>query len=163
MRSVWKGLLAISVLVGTAQVTFAGCTDETAVKNARMTAEEQCTMEGNGCANAPNHGAYVSCITTKTKALVGTNPGQLPKNCTGKVKKCAAKSICGADKLSTFVVCCVPGKNGKPPKCKITHPDKCTAKSGTGPLMSGNTSCCSNSQPLTADSCNASPSGAFLN
>jgi hypothetical protein len=161
MRSVWKGLLAVSLLVGTAQVTFAGCTDETAVKNARMTAEEQCTMEGNGCLTAATHGAYVSCIGAKAKALVGTNPGDLPKNCTGKVKKCAAKSMCGQDKVNNgFVVCCVPSKKG--PKCKITKADKCTAKSGTGPLTSGNGSCCSETHPLTADACNASPSGAFL-
>jgi len=161
MRSVWKGLFAVSLVVGMAQVTHAGCTDETAVKNARMTAEEQCTMDGNGCLSAPTHGAYVSCIASKVKALVGTNPGDLPKNCTGKVKKCAAKSMCGQDKISGgFVVCCVPSKKG--PKCKITKQDKCTAKSGTGPLTTGNSSCCSETHPITSDSCNASPSGAFL-
>jgi hypothetical protein len=160
MRSVWKGLLAISFLVGAAQVTFAGCTDETAVKNALMTAQEQCATENNGCTTAVNHGAYVSCIARKAKGLVGTNPGELPRNCTGKVKKCAAKSICGQDKLSSRVVCCIQGSKG--PKCKITKPDKCAAKGGTGPLISSNTSCCSELQPLTADACNASPSGAFL-
>jgi hypothetical protein len=161
MRPVWKGCLAISFLLGTAHGTFAGCTDEAAVKNALMNAEEQCASESKGCTTAANHGAYVSCIAAKAKALVGTNPGDLPKNCTGKVKKCAAKSICGADKQSKFVVCCVPGKNG-PPKCKITHPDRCAAKTGTPPLTPSNPSCCSEVHPLTADACNASPSGAFL-
>src|SRR5689334_307620 len=44
------------------------------------------------CDTATNHGRYVSCVAHVLKDL--TDQG-LPKNCKGKLQRCAAKSVCG--------------------------------------------------------------------
>jgi len=153
MRVAVSGFLAFSLLLGAPRAGHAGCGsdpgDNQKVIDARNAAEAQC----GPCAASTNHGAYVSCVAgvAKTRA---TN-GDLPKNCTGKVKKCAAKSACGKP---GFVTCCVTTSHG--PKCKLKKDAaSCTAKGGT---VNSNPSCCSNTQPITTDACNASPSGAFL-
>jgi hypothetical protein len=146
-----RGFLAVGLLVGAAGVAHAGCGknpgDNQAVIDARAAAEQTCN-----CASSQNHGTYVSCVAgvAKQRAL----DGLLPKNCAGKVKKCAAKSTCGKP---GFVTCCVT--SGNKSKCKLKKSvEACTAKHGT---VNANPSCCSAAQPLTTDSCN-SPSGAFL-
>jgi hypothetical protein len=154
-----RGLLVLSFLVGAAQVTWAGCGDNPgdnqAVIDARAAADSECTAAGNGCANAENHGAYVKCVAGVAKARSESDPQLLPTNCKGKVKRCAAKSTCGKPGA---VRCCIT-KNAVT-KCKVTKDEaKCAAKSGTS---IGTGSCCSNTQPITTDACNASPSGAFL-
>ncbi len=74
-------------------------------------------------------------------------------------KKCAAHSTCGKP---GEVTCCFTGKSG--PKCKIKKSAAdCSAKGGTPTVDPMNTSCCSNTHPLTDNDCMASPSGAFLN
>jgi hypothetical protein len=159
MRTLLAGVLGCVLL---APVAYAGCGsdpgDEQKVIDARTMAEEQCTMQGNGCLNAPTHGAYVSCVAGVAKTLATSKA--LPQSCTGKVKKCAAKSACGQDKITKgFVTCCVTTKKG--PKCKLkSSATGCTAKGSLNPT---HTSCCSNTHPLTEDACMASPSGAFLN
>src|SRR5215468_1606630 len=50
-----------------------------------------------------NHGRYVSCVAHEIKKLVDS--GVVPKNCKGKVVRCAAKSTCGKP---GFVTCRVP-------------------------------------------------------
>jgi hypothetical protein len=82
---------------------------------------------------------------------------QLPSNCTGAVKKCAAHSTCGKG----GVTCCIATSKG--PKCKLKKStEACTAKGGTATVDPNNTSCCSATHPLTDNACMASPSGAFL-
>ena len=49
--------------------------------------EEECRCSENG-----NHGRYVSCVAHVVKDLVDQG---LPTNCTGKLKRCAARSVCG--------------------------------------------------------------------
>jgi hypothetical protein len=131
--------------------------DERAVINARMIADEQCAMQNKGCATAPNHGTYVSCVAAVTKSLVASKV--LPKSCRGAVKKCAAHSTCGKP---GFVTCCANTPKG--PTCR-TRPDAaaCAARGGTLASDPNNPSCCSNIHPVVDNICVASPSGAFLN
>jgi hypothetical protein len=159
MRTLINGLAIGLFVLGSGHLVYAGCADEAAVIAARATADATCTAMGEGCSNASNHGAYVSCVAGVAKMLSsGTNP-TLPKNCKGAVKKCAAHSTCG---MPGQVTCCFTHKNG--PKCKnAKSPADCSGKGGTPTLDPMNTSCCSNTHPLTDNACMASPSGAFLN
>ena len=159
MRTLINGLVIGLFVLGSGHVVYAGCTDEAAVIAARATADATCTAMGEGCSNASNHGAYVSCVAGVANQLSsGTNP-TLPKNCKGAVKKCAAHSTCGKPGQ---VTCCFTHKNG--PKCKNAKSTAdCSGKGGTPTLDPMNTSCCSNTHPLTENACMASPSGAFLN
>jgi len=51
------------------------------------------------CAEQRNHGSYVSCVAHVVKDLVEAG---LPTNCKGKLKRCAARSVCGKE---DFVTC----------------------------------------------------------
>ena len=158
MRTLINGLVIGLFVLGSGHLVYAGCGsmpgDEQAVINARATAAGACN-----CATAVNHGAYVKCVAGVANQLSsGTNPS-LPKNCKGAVKKCAAHSTCGKP---DEVTCCFTGKSG--PKCKNAKSTAdCSGKGGTPTLDPMNTSCCSNTHPLTDNACMASPSGAFLN
>jgi hypothetical protein len=150
---------ALALLAVTAQPGLAKCGDAAgdtaAVQAARTDVENNCH-----CATAANHGAFVKCAAGRANFLASDDGGNvLPKNCKGAVKKCAAKSTCGKPDAKT---CCIT-KNGVT-KCKITKDEgKCTDKGGTvGGVGHPHSSCCSDSEPLTTDACNASPSGAFL-
>jgi hypothetical protein len=150
-----SGLLVSSVLFGMARAGYAGCgknpSDEAAVIAARTAAASACD-----CATASSHGAYVSCVAGVAKGLVTAK--QLPANCAGAVKKCAAHATCGK---AGFVTCCVTTSKG--PKCKLKkNAAACTAKGGTATVDPLNTSCCSATHPLTENACMASPSGAFV-
>ena len=158
MRTLINGLMIGLFVLGSGHLVYAGCGsqpgDEAAVIAARATAAGACN-----CATAVNHGAYVKCVAGVANQLSsGTNP-TLPKNCKGAVKKCAAHSTCGKP---GEVTCCFTGKSG--PKCKnAKSAGDCSGKGGTPTLDPMNTSCCSNTHPLTENACMASPSGAFLN
>jgi len=157
MRSMLRGILAVSILLAATQTVLAKCGDnagdEQAVIDARAAAASQCD-----CTTATNHGQYVKCVAGVAKMRSsGTNPS-LPKNCTGAVKKCAAHSTCCK---SGEVTCCFASTKG--PKCKIKKSaTDCTTKGGTPAVDPTNTSCCSTTHPLTDNACMASPSGAFL-
>jgi hypothetical protein len=151
MRFVVGGFVALSLMLGAAGAGHAGCGkdpgDNQAVIDARAAAEQACH-----CGTSQNHGTFVSCVAGVAKQRV--TDGMLPKNCAGKVKKCAAKSTCGKP---GFVTCCVT--SGNKTKCKLKKSaEACTAKHGS---VNASPSCCSASQPITTDSCN-SPSAAFL-
>jgi len=159
MRALMCAVLAVSLVFGASKGHAAKCGsnpgDEQAVIDARATADSNCAAEGNGC-NAGNHGAYVSCIADQANQLSSGPTPSLPKSCKGKVKKCAAKSTCGKP---GFVTCCIT-KHGKT-TCKLKKSTTaCTDKGGVVNMT--HSSCCSTTHPLTVDSCNASPSGAFL-
>jgi len=145
--------VALSLVLSLARAGHAGCGkdpgDNQKVIDARTAAEQTC----GPCAAATNHGTYVSCVAGVANDRV--TAGQLPANCKGKVKKCAAKSNCGKP---GFVTCCITNSRGT--KCKLkSSVTKCTDKGG---VVNSNPSCCSNTQPITTDACNASPSGAFV-
>ena len=156
MRTFVGCLAMVGVLLAIGQPAYAGCGanagDEQAVIDARNAAASTCN-----CATATNHGAYVKCVAGVANTRAKNN--QLPKNCTGAVKKCAAHSSCGKP---GFVTCCIT--KGTTTKCKVAKDAAtCTAKGGHATVDPTNTSCCSNTHPLTENACMASPSGAFLN
>jgi hypothetical protein len=131
--------------------------DELAVINARRIADERCAMENKGCANAPNHGTYVSCVARVTKDLVAKQV--LPKSCRGAVKKCAAHSTCGK---AGFITCCAVTPKG--PTCRTRKDALACAGRGGTPSDPNNPNCCSDTHPLMENVCvTSSPAGAFLN
>ena len=114
MRALVRGVLALSLLFGTARWAAAGCdlTDPataTAVANARSAADTAC----GGCANATNHGQYVSCV-----AQQANGNASLPTECRGFVKRCAARSTCGKP---GFITCCKTKSDGTTTKCSTKH------------------------------------------
>lgn len=157
MRALHLTVIGVAAIVLTARgASAAPCTDTAAVAAARASAEAACAAQGKGCANAPNHGVYVSCIAQQ----INQDPS-LPTSCRGAVKKCAAKSTCGKP---GFVTCCrtKTRSDGTPvTKCTIkSDASHCVApKNGTA--CPGTTSSCCDAC-LTAD-CMGSPSGAFTN
>jgi len=159
MRLVWKGVLAVSFLVGAAQGVYAKCGDNPGDAAAVLAAREAAASTCN-CATSTNHGDYVKCVKGVANDRASQNPSLLPKNCKGQVVKCAAKSVCGK---TGFVTCCIT-KNAVT-KCK-TKKDAmhCTDAGGTvtGTSSTGCSSCCDACPaPGAGPSC-ASPSGAFL-
>jgi hypothetical protein len=70
---------------------------------ARCSQEIQDAINGCPCPDASNHGRYVSCVAHAVKAVA--DAGTIPKNCKGKVVRCAARSTCGKP---GFVVCKIP-------------------------------------------------------
>ena len=149
-------VVGIAVLGLTVRVAGAApCTDTAAVNAARGAAEAACAAEGTGCANAPNHGQYVACISQQLNQNTS-----LPKECRGAAKKCAAKSTCGK---AGFVTCCRTKQRAdgtSATKCSIKHDaDHCTAPKNGSACAGTESSCCD--ACLTAD-CTGSPSGAFV-
>ena len=57
------------------------------------------------CSEATNHGRHVSCVAHVVKSLSEGPNAIVPTNCKGKIKRCAARSICGKD---GFVTCQIP-------------------------------------------------------
>lgn len=55
------------------------------------------------CTEATNHGRYVSCVARVVNRLA--RDGVIPRNCKGKIRRCAARSTCGKP---DFVACHVP-------------------------------------------------------
>ena len=143
MRLVWKGVLAVSFLVGAAQGVYAKCGDNPGDAAAVLAAREAAASTCN-CATSTNHGDYVKCVKGVANDRASQNPSLLPKNCKGQVVKCAAKSVCGK---TGFVTCCIT-KNAVT-KCK-TKKDAmhCTDKQG---VVGSCDSCC--------DACPAPGSG----
>lgn len=92
MKTIFRASVAAFLLtfVGTSVPAFAQepeltCEDYRCQFQARLEAECPCTGQ-------TNHGQYVSCVAHIVNDL--TKEG-LPTNCKGKLKRCAARSICG--------------------------------------------------------------------
>lgn len=152
--SVGRGLVLVFLagVMLVPRVGGAACTDQTAVTATRTAADTACTLAGNGCSNAKNHGQYVKCVAAQAKQAV--TAGTLPKECKGAVVKCAARSTCGKP---GFVTCCVT-KAGTT-KCGIkSSATACKAPKGGTACVGSHASCC---DACTATGC-ASPSGAFV-
>ena len=113
----------------------------------------RCTQDGSS-----NHGQYVSCVAHAVKRIA--DRGDMPTSCKGKIKRCAARSVCGKP---DFIVCsipvegvcdlatgsCIRGLDGPcltdaecaTTKCKIkSSTDGCTNAGGTEVV--GATTCC---------------------
>ena len=128
------GALAGALVFTTSTVGFASCLDDdpdgSRVAAARLTAEQNCAAEGNGCATAPSHGRYVSCIAHQVKALSSGETPPLPKSCRGAVKSCAARSVCGKQDKG-FATCCLTNDTSGEVTCKTKRSDVCTGVVGT--------------------------------
>jgi hypothetical protein len=55
------------------------------------------------CDTAGNHGQYVSCVSHALNVL--KKNGGIPKECKGRIQRCAARSTCGKP---GFVTCLIP-------------------------------------------------------
>ncbi|MFN2427259.1 MAG: hypothetical protein ABR587_12520 [Candidatus Binatia bacterium] len=121
--------------------------------------EAECPCDGQS-----NHGRYVSCVAHIVKGLEAQG---LPRNCKGKLKRCAAKSVCGKQErgfatCTTFeygtcvaneslpstcdtdptIECTVDTDCVASTRCKITrHADRCLEAGGAVNLAP---TCCSN-------------------
>jgi len=162
MKKVFLFLAAVALLgFGTqarAQDQQLTCEDYRCQFQARV--DQDCPCEGNR-----NHGRYVSCVAHVINDLVAEG---LPTNCKGKLKRCAARSVCGKqdrgfqtcttfeygtctiDPISSLgscandpsVVCTVDTDCVVSQRCKITrHPEKCMSE---GQFLDLAPTCCSN-------------------
>lgn len=94
-------LLGIAALFTVAAGTAAAQTDCEAARCAVQAAlEQECP-----CSAASNHGRHVSCVAKVVKRLSEGPDAVVPKNCKGKIKRCAARSVCGKE---GFVTCQLP-------------------------------------------------------
>ncbi len=73
-----------------------------------MTCEEarcqfqQTLIEDCSCDQVRNHGQFVRCVAHAVKQLADND--QIPRRCKGKLKRCAARSVCGKQDRG-FVTC----------------------------------------------------------
>ncbi len=161
MRNLSSALL-ISAIVMSASVAFAQ--DTPSCEEFRCQFQERLETECP-CDGQDNHGSYVSCVAHIVNEL--ENEG-LPTNCKGKLKRCAARSVCGKQELgfgtcTTYeygtcvideitqtgacdfdptVACTVDTDCVESTRCKITrHPERCTENGGALNLAP---TCCSN-------------------
>jgi hypothetical protein len=157
--------LGVLALIGLGrQAAYAQETDCDAARCAVQAAIDQhCPClgvpTGTAAGKKPNHGRYVSCVVHQVNDLA--KAGMIPNNCRGRIKRCAARSICGK---ADFVTCSIPvlgtcdtttGTCVEDPtifcmddtqcavgtKCKIKHSaDLCEMKGGT---VGTSPTCCS--------------------
>jgi hypothetical protein len=130
-------------------------------EEARCCFQQRILQECN-CADAKNHGQFVSCAAHLIKDLEDEG---MPRNCHGKLQRCAARSVCGkqdrgfhtctslgscitGDTVTGALVCdtdfttpCTTNTDC-PTRCKTTrHPETCTDGGGALDLAP---TCCSN-------------------
>lgn len=160
MKSLAVILFVVSVFLLPA--TPAKAQEELSCEDWRCAFQERLQAECP-CTGQPNHGQYVRCVAHLVKEL--TNEG-LPRNCKGKLKRCAARSVCGKQDRG-FSTCttynygtCVAGETGgtcdfdptiactvdtdcvESARCKITrHADRCLEDGGVLNLAP---TCCAN-------------------
>lgn len=65
--------------------------------------DQHCPCMGTTADKKFNHGRYVSCVVHQVNDLAKS--GAIPNNCRGRIKRCAARSICGKP---DFVTCQIP-------------------------------------------------------
>jgi len=98
--------MAVIAVLGLAVGGFAGVAaagGSPADCEAARCAVQAAINQNCSCTAATNHGQYVSCVAHQVNALARS--GAVPKDCKGKVTRCAAKSVCGK---SGFVTCEIP-------------------------------------------------------
>lgn len=153
---VFLGLVALGL--GSSPV-WAATDCEAARCAVQMAIDTECPCDLTG---ATNHGQHVSCVAHVVNRLSKQNPPAIPINCKGRIKRCAARSICGK---AGFVTCQIPvagtcdlttmtcERTGLPcltdaecttTKCKTkASSDLCMAAGGT---VGGGTTCCASCQ-----------------
>ena len=135
-----RGVLAAAMLLAAGRVALADCTsddpDGSRLAAARATAEGNCAAAAEGCANAPNHGTYVSCMGRAVPDLV--SHGDLPRTCVGLMRRCVARSTCGRQARG-FVTCCIISNHGEK-LCKVERSAAVCA--GRGGCTGSFVSCC---------------------
>jgi len=138
--------------------------EELTCEEARCLFQQMLTTECP-CSEATNHGQHVSCVAHVVNELAKNE--SIPQNCTGKLKRCAARSVCGKQERG-FVTCqfveygtCLPGDTLTGPVCEhdgstcATNTDcvvssKCRIKSSgerceaSGGAVNEAPTCCSN-------------------
>jgi hypothetical protein len=114
----------------------------------------RCAVQGGiddecPCGTAVTHGAHVSCVAKAAGQLV--DGAVLPRECQGRVKRCAARSVCG--RREGLVVCDLPVRcpTGTCGRCKIAPSvERCLARHGTA---SARTTCCAECEPAAPMPC----------
>lgn len=85
--------------------------------------ETECPCDGQ-----PNHGQYVSCVAHIVNDLVAEG---LPTNCKGKLRRCAARSVCGKQErgfgtCTTYEYGTCVANEGMPSTCDTDPTIECT-------------------------------------
>jgi hypothetical protein len=108
------------------------------------------------CAGNENHGRYVSCVAHVVNDLVKEG---LPTNCKGKLKRCAARSVCG--KEDRGFATCTSFEYGT---C-VTNPDTTTTCSHDPTIAcTTDTDCLVSSQcRITRDAAGCEAAGGAVN
>jgi hypothetical protein len=131
-------------------------TPETECERARCavqaTLDEECP-----CNLAANHGSYVRCVAQVVNRLA--KAGTIAKNCKGKIRRCAARSVCGKEGA---VICQIPRVGSCDgatcpdgtacvsdadcgTKCKIKRSaEQCLARGG---MVTDSPTCCADCSP----------------
>ena len=141
MRHLVRGVLALSLLFGTARWANAACDlTQAQLDAARAAADAACDAEDppRGCTTATSHGQYVSCFVHQVNA----NPA-VPPECRGAIKRCAARSICGKQARG-FVTCCKTSSSGATKCSTKSSTTACTdhAPAGGSACVGSHASCC---------------------
>ena len=103
MRRIGLFLAAVMLVLPAGRALAA----DAAVCEAARCAFQEALNEECPCDQAKNHGKHVSCVAHVLKRL--SKDGTIPKNCRGKIQRCAARSICGKE---GFVACQIPTEFG---------------------------------------------------
>jgi hypothetical protein len=90
------GVIALLAIAARAADAQTDCEPDRCAVQAAL--EQECP-----CSQATNHGRHVSCVAHVVKRLA--DDGEIATNCKGKIKRCAARSICGKE---GFVTCNIP-------------------------------------------------------
>ena len=83
--------MLFALLVGIGFGVTANAQEEPTCEDYRCLFQQQLDQECS-CTEKANHGRYVSCVAHVVNDLVDQG---LPTNCKGKLKRCAARSVCG--------------------------------------------------------------------
>ena len=138
-------VLAVGMLVATAPSAARAAVDCEAARCA-----VQDSIDGAcPCGDAVTHGPYVSCVVNEAERLAGET--LLPRECKGRVRRCAARSVCG--KREESVVCDLPVRcpAGTCTRCKLApSAERCLARRGT---VAARTSCCAECRPANPTPC----------
>ena len=98
MRSIRMigAVILVAAFAGSAAYAATDCEAARCAVQAALDAECPCTA-------ATNHGRHVSCVAHVVKRL--SADGTVPRECKGKITRCAARSVCGKE---GFVTCQIP-------------------------------------------------------
>ncbi len=133
-------VLLVSPVLGHAVCDPTTDPDKSDVANARQAVAANCP-----CTGTANHGGYVSCAAQQANAVL------VNKSCSGFIKKCAARSICGRQ---GFVTCCRTNGTGRTMCAIKSRATACAAPNGGTACVGQFPSCC---DACTASGCATPP------